>query len=110
MAKKKIPFEYLGLFGTFCRYLVDNYAGLMYKGWWAAFAIHVFEAVAALRVCSGAFKLLKPQHCHQRVLLTVSPSRKKKKFELNERVGAKEEEEEEEKEVISAGDIELWGR
>uniref|UniRef100_UPI0037E75361 transmembrane protein 254 n=1 Tax=Semicossyphus pulcher TaxID=241346 RepID=UPI0037E75361 len=48
-----IPFEYLGLYGTFCKYLVDNYAGVMYKGWWAAFAIHAFEAYVALRVCSN---------------------------------------------------------
>ncbi|TKS85247.1 Transmembrane protein 254 [Collichthys lucidus] len=29
---EKIPFQSLGQFGTFCRYLVDNYAGIMYKG------------------------------------------------------------------------------
>ncbi|XP_032398049.1 transmembrane protein 254 [Etheostoma spectabile] len=52
-APERIPFEYLGLFGTFCRHLVENYAGIMYKGWWAAFAIHVLEALVALRVCSN---------------------------------------------------------
>ncbi|KAM9726585.1 transmembrane protein 254 isoform 1-T1 [Menidia menidia] len=49
---EKIPFEFLGGFGTFCQYLVDNHAGLMHKGWWAAFAIHVFESLVALKVCS----------------------------------------------------------
>ncbi|CAG6017945.1 unnamed protein product [Menidia menidia] len=29
---EKIPFEFLGGFGTFCQYLVDNHAGLMHKG------------------------------------------------------------------------------
>ncbi|XP_041803866.1 transmembrane protein 254 [Chelmon rostratus] len=51
-APEKIPFQYLGPFGTFCRYLVDNHADTLYKGWWAAFAIHVFEAVVSLKVCS----------------------------------------------------------
>lgn len=31
-APETIPYHYLGAFGTFCRYLVDNYADLMYKG------------------------------------------------------------------------------
>ncbi|XP_071337370.1 transmembrane protein 254 [Trachinotus anak] len=52
-APEKIPFEHLGPFGTFCRYLVDNHADIMYKGWWASFAIHVFEAFVALKVCSN---------------------------------------------------------
>ncbi|KAM4729679.1 transmembrane protein 254 [Anableps anableps] len=52
-APEKIPFDHLGSFGSFCRYLVDNHADLMYKGWWAAIAIHLFEAVYALKVCSN---------------------------------------------------------
>ncbi|XP_023134141.1 transmembrane protein 254 [Amphiprion ocellaris] len=51
-APEKIPFEYLGVFGSFCKHLVDNYADIMYKGWWAALAIHVLEACISLRVCS----------------------------------------------------------
>ncbi|MEQ2160273.1 hypothetical protein GOODEAATRI_031917, partial [Goodea atripinnis] len=51
-APEKIPFDHLGPFGSFCRYLVDNHADLMYKGWWAAFAAHVFEGIYALKVCS----------------------------------------------------------
>ncbi|XP_053189633.1 transmembrane protein 254 [Scomber japonicus] len=50
---EKIPFELLGPFGTFCKYLVDNYASIMYKGWLAAWAVHVFEALVALKVCSN---------------------------------------------------------
>uniref|UniRef100_A0A3Q2TQB5 Transmembrane protein 254 n=1 Tax=Fundulus heteroclitus TaxID=8078 RepID=A0A3Q2TQB5_FUNHE len=52
-APEKVPFDQLGPFGSFCRYLVDNHGDLMYKGWWAAFAIHVAEAVYALKVCSA---------------------------------------------------------
>ncbi|XP_012717841.2 transmembrane protein 254 isoform X1 [Fundulus heteroclitus] len=52
-APEKVPFGQLGPFGSFCRYLVDNHGDLMYKGWWAAFAIHVAEAVYALKVCSA---------------------------------------------------------
>ncbi|KAF6737399.1 Transmembrane protein 254 [Oryzias melastigma] len=52
-APEKIPFQSLGVFGSFCRHLVENYAGLMHKGWWAAFAVHVFEAGVSLRVCSN---------------------------------------------------------
>ncbi|XP_041645838.1 transmembrane protein 254 [Cheilinus undulatus] len=48
---EKIPFQYFGPYGTFCKYLVDNHADLLYKGWWAAFVVHVFEAIVALRVC-----------------------------------------------------------
>ncbi|XP_008298384.1 transmembrane protein 254 [Stegastes partitus] len=51
-APEKIPFEYLGVFGSFCKHLVDNYADVLYKGWWATWAIHLFEACIALRVCS----------------------------------------------------------
>ncbi|XP_015249199.1 PREDICTED: transmembrane protein 254 isoform X1 [Cyprinodon variegatus] len=52
-APEKIPFDHLGPFGSFCRYLVDNHADLMYKGWWAAFASHVGESVYSLKVCSN---------------------------------------------------------
>uniref|UniRef100_A0A674NRF3 Transmembrane protein 254 n=1 Tax=Takifugu rubripes TaxID=31033 RepID=A0A674NRF3_TAKRU len=43
----------LGPYGTFCRYLVDNHSGLLYKGWWAALAIHAVEAFVSLKVCSN---------------------------------------------------------
>lgn len=53
LAPEQIPFEHLGPFGSFCKHLVDNYADIMYKGWLAAWAIHLFEAIVALRVCSN---------------------------------------------------------
>ncbi|CAG10172.1 unnamed protein product [Tetraodon nigroviridis] len=52
-APETFPFPYLGPYGTFCRYLVDNHYSLLYKGWWAALAIHVFEAFVSLKVCSN---------------------------------------------------------
>ncbi|XP_068424751.1 transmembrane protein 254 [Clinocottus analis] len=52
-APEQIPFQHLGPFGSFCRLLVDNYSDVMYKGWWAAWAIHVIEAYVALRMCSN---------------------------------------------------------
>ncbi|XP_020791418.1 transmembrane protein 254 [Boleophthalmus pectinirostris] len=51
-APEVIPYDKLGPFGTFTKYLVDNHADILYKGWWAAFAIHVFEAVYSQKVCS----------------------------------------------------------
>ncbi|XP_073338680.1 transmembrane protein 254 isoform X2 [Pagrus major] len=50
-APETIPYQLLGPFGTLCRNLVDNHADIMYKGWWAAFAIHVFESIVALKMC-----------------------------------------------------------
>ncbi|KAM9848099.1 transmembrane protein 254 [Aulostomus maculatus] len=48
-----IPCQYLGLFGSFLRYLVDNHSGIMYKGWWLALGIHVIESLVSLNVCSN---------------------------------------------------------
>uniref|UniRef100_H2TGG1 Transmembrane protein 254 n=1 Tax=Takifugu rubripes TaxID=31033 RepID=H2TGG1_TAKRU len=50
---KHSPSSTLGPYGTFCRYLVDNHSGLLYKGWWAALAIHAVEAFVSLKVCSN---------------------------------------------------------
>ncbi|KAF7652577.1 hypothetical protein LDENG_00095130 [Lucifuga dentata] len=49
---EKIPYESLGLFGTFSRNLVDNHADIMYKGWVAGWIVHFFEAIIAMRLCS----------------------------------------------------------
>ncbi|XP_051935790.1 transmembrane protein 254 [Hippocampus zosterae] len=52
-APEIIPYHLLGPFGTFCRYLVDNHASVLYKGWWATCAIHLVEALVSLKVCSN---------------------------------------------------------
>ncbi|XP_077585254.1 transmembrane protein 254 [Stigmatopora nigra] len=46
-----IPCHLMGPFGAFCKYLVDNHASTLYKGWWATVAIHVGEALVSLKVC-----------------------------------------------------------
>uniref|UniRef100_A0A3Q4AZY2 Transmembrane protein 254 n=1 Tax=Mola mola TaxID=94237 RepID=A0A3Q4AZY2_MOLML len=51
-APESFPFQYLGPYGTFCRYLLDNHADFLYKGWWVAFAIHFFEGLYSLKLCS----------------------------------------------------------
>ncbi|KAM6956373.1 transmembrane protein 254 [Aplochiton taeniatus] len=49
----KIPYENLGPLGSLSKNLVNNHSGLLYKGWWAAWAVHVVEALVAMRVCSA---------------------------------------------------------
>ncbi|GLD70693.1 transmembrane protein 254 [Lates japonicus] len=43
-APEKIPFQLLGPFGSFCTYLVDNHADIMYKGWWAASGLYFMSS------------------------------------------------------------------
>ncbi|XP_028279397.1 transmembrane protein 254 [Parambassis ranga] len=50
---EKLPLQHLGVFGSLCSHLVENYSDLMYKGWLAAWAVHIFEALVALRTCSA---------------------------------------------------------
>ncbi|CAB1312482.1 unnamed protein product [Coregonus sp. 'balchen'] len=50
---QQVPYDNLGPLGTLSRYLVDNHHSLMYKGWWAAWVVHVAEALVAMKVCSN---------------------------------------------------------
>ena len=52
-APEKIPFGSLGAFGSFCEYLVDNHAGLMYKGY-----------VIRCRCCSAGIRHTLPEEKH----------------------------------------------
>lgn len=45
------PYEYLGLFGQFMRYLAFNQHTLLLVTFCIAIFLHVFEAVLALRLC-----------------------------------------------------------
>ncbi|XP_041922035.1 transmembrane protein 254 [Alosa pseudoharengus] len=47
-----IPYERLGPLGSLTKYLVDNHYPLLHYGWWLAWAIHFFEAVVAMKICS----------------------------------------------------------
>ncbi|XP_046885221.1 transmembrane protein 254 [Hypomesus transpacificus] len=46
-----VPYDNLGPLGSLSKYLVHNHHELMVQGWWAAWAIHVFEALVAMRIC-----------------------------------------------------------
>ncbi|XP_063347721.1 transmembrane protein 254-like [Pelmatolapia mariae] len=48
-----VPFELLGPFGTFSKNLAYNHHDLLYKGWWLTCAIHLCEALVALKLCSN---------------------------------------------------------
>ncbi|XP_065327963.1 transmembrane protein 254-like [Pelmatolapia mariae] len=48
-----VPFELLAPFGTFSKNLAYNHPDLLYKGWWLACAIHLSEALVALKLCSN---------------------------------------------------------
>ncbi|KAI5107899.1 transmembrane protein 254 [Silurus meridionalis] len=49
---QKLPYDTLGPLGAFTKYLVKEYHSFMYKGWWLAWAVHLCEALVALKVCS----------------------------------------------------------
>ncbi|XP_028324790.1 transmembrane protein 254-like [Gouania willdenowi] len=49
---EKLPLSYLGLFGSFCSYLVDNYSHVLYKMWMWTWVVHLAEALISLVVCS----------------------------------------------------------
>uniref|UniRef100_A0A3P9ACX3 Transmembrane protein 254 n=1 Tax=Esox lucius TaxID=8010 RepID=A0A3P9ACX3_ESOLU len=50
-----VPYDNLGPLGTLSKYLVDNHHALMYKGWWAAWVVHVGEALVAMKM-TGMFQ------------------------------------------------------
>ncbi|XP_066534752.1 transmembrane protein 254 isoform X2 [Hoplias malabaricus] len=47
-----VPYDSLGLLGSLAKHLINEHYSIMYKGWWCAWAIHVFEALVAMKVCS----------------------------------------------------------
>ncbi|KAI4885304.1 hypothetical protein NFI96_012263 [Prochilodus magdalenae] len=48
----QLPYDSLGPLGALTKHFVDEHHSIMYKGWWAAWAIHGFEALVAMKVCS----------------------------------------------------------
>uniref|UniRef100_A0A674IJE5 Transmembrane protein 254 n=1 Tax=Terrapene triunguis TaxID=2587831 RepID=A0A674IJE5_9SAUR len=46
-----IPYENLGPFGHFTKYLVDNHPKLLYNGFWLAWGIHIAEALYSIKLC-----------------------------------------------------------
>lgn len=49
---EQLPYETLGPLGDLTKYLVKDYHGFMYKGWWLSWAVHLGEAWLALKLCS----------------------------------------------------------
>nr|XP_051695524.1 transmembrane protein 254 isoform X2 [Oryctolagus cuniculus] len=46
-----IPYESLGLLGSFTQYLVDHHHTLLHNGYWFAWMIHVAESLYAMVLC-----------------------------------------------------------
>jgi hypothetical protein len=45
------PYEYLGLFGQFNKYLAYNHHSLLLIIFWIAIFLHIFEAILARQLC-----------------------------------------------------------
>ncbi|XP_062071112.1 transmembrane protein 254 isoform X1 [Lepus europaeus] len=48
---QSIPYESLGLLGSFTQYLVDHHHTLLHYGYWFAWLIHVAESLYAMVLC-----------------------------------------------------------
>ena len=46
-----MPYEYLGVFGQFTKYLAYNHHSLLVTIFWISMFLHVFEAILARRLC-----------------------------------------------------------
>nr|XP_051687349.1 transmembrane protein 254 isoform X1 [Oryctolagus cuniculus] len=50
---QSIPYESLGLLGSFTQYLVDHHHTLLHNGYWFAWMIHVAESLYAMVLCNS---------------------------------------------------------
>ncbi|NXI30021.1 TM254 protein, partial [Sterrhoptilus dennistouni] len=48
-----IPYNYLGLFGTFLNYLVEHHHKWVYLGFWVSWLIHIVEALCCVKLCQA---------------------------------------------------------
>ncbi|PKK28289.1 transmembrane protein 254 [Columba livia] len=48
-----IPYRYLGIFGTFLNYLVENHHKWVCYGFWISWLIHVVEALYSVKLCQS---------------------------------------------------------
>ncbi|KAM4897160.1 transmembrane protein 254 [Sylvia borin] len=48
-----IPYNYLGLFGTFLNYLVEHHHKWVYSGFWISWLIHIVEALCCVKLCQA---------------------------------------------------------
>ncbi|NXX50874.1 TM254 protein, partial [Tricholaema leucomelas] len=48
-----IPYSYLGVFGTFLNYLVENHHKWVCYGFWVSWLIHIVEALYGIKLCQS---------------------------------------------------------
>ncbi|NXD91273.1 TM254 protein, partial [Chaetorhynchus papuensis] len=48
-----IPYSYLGIFGTFLKYLVEHHHKWVCYGFWVSWLIHVVEALYCIKLCQS---------------------------------------------------------
>ncbi|KFP18558.1 Transmembrane protein 254, partial [Egretta garzetta] len=48
-----IPYSYLGIFGRFLNYLVENHHKWVCYGFWVSWLIHVVEAFYGVKLCQS---------------------------------------------------------
>ncbi|XP_040848398.1 transmembrane protein 254 isoform X2 [Ochotona curzoniae] len=50
---QSVPYQSLGLLGSFTQHLVDHYPTLLHNGYWLAWLVHVAESVYAMVLCKS---------------------------------------------------------
>ncbi|XP_012781910.2 transmembrane protein 254 isoform X1 [Ochotona princeps] len=50
---QSVPYQSLGLLGSFTQHLVDRYPTLLHNGYWLAWLVHVAESVYAMVLCKS---------------------------------------------------------
>ncbi|XP_041031992.1 transmembrane protein 254 isoform X1 [Carcharodon carcharias] len=49
---QSVPYKSLGPWGSFSKYLVDNYHPYLYIGYWLVWVLHLAEALYSVKLCS----------------------------------------------------------
>uniref|UniRef100_A0A8D0HC33 Transmembrane protein 254 n=1 Tax=Sphenodon punctatus TaxID=8508 RepID=A0A8D0HC33_SPHPU len=49
--EETLPYDRLGQFGRFTKYLVDHHYKLLKNGFWLAWGLHVAEALYSVKLC-----------------------------------------------------------
>ncbi|XP_050982193.1 transmembrane protein 254 isoform X3 [Labeo rohita] len=62
-----VPYGSLGPLGALAKHLVDNHYPVLYYGWFLTWAIHLFEALFALKICSCLDSHSDGTHSLQRI-------------------------------------------
>uniref|UniRef100_A0A8D0HCT4 Transmembrane protein 254 n=1 Tax=Sphenodon punctatus TaxID=8508 RepID=A0A8D0HCT4_SPHPU len=51
ISPERVPYDRLGQFGRFTKYLVDHHYKLLKNGFWLAWGLHVAEALYSVKLC-----------------------------------------------------------